>query len=76
MTVDILNIDFIKPIPETDKNKGGVKDFGSFSEGYCFKVMTINPINMFKMNINAAAPTEGSNEIWMFCTDKLVIIRL
>lgn len=73
MTVDILNIDFIKPIPETNKFKGGVRDFGSFSEGFCFKVLTINPINMFKMNINYAAPKEGTNEIWMFCSDKLVL---
>ena len=33
-TVDVLNIDFIKPIPDVSKFNGGIKDFGSFEEGF------------------------------------------
>ena len=67
-TVDVLNIDFVKPIPDSYKYNGGVKDFGSFEEGFCFQVLTTIPNDFYKMNINSAAPESGAQEIWIFCT--------
>jgi len=68
-TIDALNIEFIKPIPETHKLSGGVKDFGKFNEGYCFQVVTIVPTQFYEMNIDSSSPKVGSQEIWVFCTD-------
>ena len=70
-TVDTLNIDFIKPIPETKRDQGGVKDFGKFNEGYCFKVLTTVPGEYYQMSISSASPEKGSQEVWIFCTDTL-----
>jgi hypothetical protein len=68
-THDSLYIDFIKTIPEDDNYKGGVKDFGTFSEGFCFQVNTIRPNNLFKMTAQHTEPETGTKEVWFICTD-------
>jgi hypothetical protein len=37
---DTIFIDFIAPVEEGQTYSGGIQDFGSFSEGFCFKVIT------------------------------------
>lgn len=37
-----MNIELIKPVYEEPGYKGGVQDYGNFSEGYCFKVETLH----------------------------------
>ena len=70
-TIDVLNIEFIKAIPETKKFSGGVQDFGSFNEGQCFQVKTIVPFELYEMTIKSAAPINGANEVWIFCLETL-----
>lgn len=59
-TYDILNIDNIKQVQETagygesnSDNQNGIQDFGNFSEGFCFKVLTFRP----------------RQETWIVCTE-------
>jgi hypothetical protein len=59
-TYDILNIESIKPVQEssgygegTTDNQNGIQDFGNFSEGFCFKVLTSRP----------------RQETWILCTE-------
>jgi len=66
---DVLNIDYIKSIPEDKILSGGVKDFGKFSEGYCFQVNTIIPATVFTMKPGEPEPKSGINEVWLICTD-------
>jgi len=56
---DVLSVDFIRSIPENQQTKGGVRDFGKFSEGNCFQVWTIIPKNVFKMTQSEHDPKEG-----------------
>jgi hypothetical protein len=70
-TIDSLNIDFIKPIPETKRANGGVKDFGKFNEGYCLQVLTTVPTQYYQMSMSSAAPESGSQEVWIFCSENL-----
>jgi len=60
-TVDILNIEFIKPIPEINRLKGGVKDFGSFNEGFCFQVITVVPYEFYQINSSSASEKHKRN---------------
>jgi hypothetical protein len=64
-----LVIDFIKTIPEDANYHGGVKDFGTFSEGFCFQVNTIRPTGLFKMTAKNLEPESGNKEIWFICND-------
>jgi hypothetical protein len=64
-----LSIDFIRSIPENKQTKGGVRDFGKFSEGFCFQVKTIIPKNVFKMTATETDPKEGEKEKWLICLD-------
>jgi len=67
-----LTIDFIKAIPEDKILAGGVKDFGKFSEGFCFQVNTIFPDYIFTPKAGEAQPVSGTPEVWLICTDDLV----
>jgi hypothetical protein len=66
---DTLNIDFIKQIPDDDHYKGGVKDFGTFSEGSCFEVKTVRSQVFYKMTSDNIEPAKGVREVWLICTD-------
>jgi hypothetical protein len=66
---DALVVDFIKTIPEDQNYHGGVKDFGTFSEGFCFQVNTVRPTSLFKMSAQHTEPESGTKEIWFICTD-------
>ena len=67
---DVLSIDYIYSIPENKQLKGGIRDFGKFSEGYCFQVKTIIPKKVFKMTPYEYDPTEGKKEKWLVCLDQ------
>lgn len=49
--------------------KGGIRDFGKFSEGFCFQVKTIIPKDVFKMTNSEYDPKEGIKEKWLICLD-------
>jgi hypothetical protein len=68
-TNDALVVDFIKTIPEDQNFHGGVKDFGTFSEGFCFQVNTVRSTTLFKMSSQHTEPETGIKEIWFICTD-------
>jgi hypothetical protein len=67
--VDVLNIDYIKPIPEGNNYLGGVRDIGKFTEGFCFKVMTKEPLEPFVMTTENLEPPKGVEVKWVFCLD-------
>jgi hypothetical protein len=64
-----LSIDFIRSIPENKQTNGGVRDFGQFSEGFCFQVKTIIPKDVFKISPTEFDPKEGVKEKWLICLD-------
>jgi hypothetical protein len=66
-SIDILNIDDIKPIPEANNYIGGVRDFGKFSEGACFRVLTKESLEPFTMSVEKISPTTGIDRKWVFC---------
>jgi len=66
----VLNIDYIKPIPEDKVLGGGIKDFGAFSEGFCFQVFTKIPKYVFDTK-KEAQPSSGKSETWTICTDDI-----
>ena len=63
-------IDLIIPLVESDGYEGGIKDFGAFVEGYCFKVKTAEFI------LREIPKTFENLETWMFCVDNPVNIYL
>lgn len=63
--MDLLNIDNIQAIPEHYNFEGGVKDFGRFSEGFCFKVITEVP----KSSVLTEIKTETKRVKWVICLD-------
>jgi hypothetical protein len=67
--IDTLNIDFIKTIPEDNNYAGGVKDFGTFSEGSCFQVQSVRPNSFFIMTAHDTEPADGFKEVWLLCSD-------
>lgn len=69
-TVDVLNIDYINPIPEEDHSIGGVRDFGSFSEGFCFRVLIKEPLEVFMMSQEQIEPKRAIDKKWVFCLDE------
>jgi hypothetical protein len=68
-TIDVLNIDDIKPIPDSNNFIGGVRDFGTFSEGSCFRVLSKEPLEPFVMSQEILEPEKGINRKWVFCFD-------
>jgi hypothetical protein len=49
---------------------GGVKDFGKFDEGFCFKVMSIVPTETFVPSADKPEPEKGVERTWVICLDK------
>jgi hypothetical protein len=66
---DSLSIHNIKSIPDDNNFKGGVKDFGTFSEGSCIEITSIRPEETFQMSREFVEPPEGMTEIWLMCLD-------
>jgi hypothetical protein len=68
-TSDSLDFTNIKPIPEDNHYAGGIKDFGKFDEGFCFKVSVKIPTEPFTMTQETPIPARGKEQKWVFCTD-------
>jgi hypothetical protein len=68
-TVDNLYLTFINPIPEDNHYAGGIKDFGKFDEGFCFKVSGKIPTDQFVMSEQTPSPDIGKDRKWVFCVD-------
>ena len=66
-TYDTLNFDLITPVIEMKEFKGGITDFGSFSEGFCFKMDTSKKILTEIPNGDVPLTT------WIICTESSVI---
>jgi hypothetical protein len=66
---DSLKIQLIHNIPDDANFKGGVKDLGKFSEGYCFTVTTTDPIDFFTMTLSEPVPQKGTEKVWYVCSD-------
>ena len=67
--VDNLSIHNIKSIPDDNNFVGGVRNFGTFSEGSCIEVKTIRPEALFKMSREFVEPPDGMQEVWLICLD-------
>ena len=67
-TYETLNFDLISPVIEEKDYKGGITDFGSFSEGYCFKIDSSKKILTEIPNGSVPLTT------WIICTESSVII--
>lgn len=68
-TVDSLSIDIIHNIPDDANFKGGVRDLGKFSEGYCFEVKTTEPLGFFETSEKEPVPLKGTEKEWFICSD-------
>ena len=66
-TYDTLNIDLIVPQVEDKNFIGGITDFGSFSEGFCFRVNSSNSI------LTELPKADAALKSWIFCSDTAVI---
>lgn len=66
---DSLSIHNIKSIPDDNNFKGGIQDFGTFSEGSCVEISTIRPDETFQMTREFMEPPQGMTEIWLMCLD-------
>ena len=55
------------PIVENTGYSGGIQDFGSFVEGYCFKIETAPVI------LREVPKSKENIQSWIFCTDNAVI---
>lgn len=69
-TFDSMYIDLITPVVEDKLFIGGITDFGSFSEGFCFKIETS------KVLLTQLPPKGTTLTAWVFCTESAVIIYL
>jgi len=67
--VDALKIQLIHNIPDDANFKGGIRDLGKFSEGYCFTVRTTEPIDFFVMKESEPVPVKGTERMWYICSD-------
>jgi hypothetical protein len=65
-------LDYIDPVPDGDIKKGGVRDYGKFDEGFCFRVSTKIPTTHFIQSQENLEPKEREykNEKWVICSDK------
>jgi len=66
---DSLKIQLIHNIPDDSNFKGGVRDLGKFSEGFCFTVTTTEPIDFFVMKESEPVPNKGTEKMWYICSD-------
>lgn len=65
-----MSIDLINNIPDDANYKGGIRDLGKFSEGYCFEVHTTEPSKgFFVMTEKDPVPPNGAEKIWYICSD-------
>jgi hypothetical protein len=60
---DVVLIDLIAPILKDKSYLGGIQDFGSFNEGYCFKIITTNEKLSVPLNSNMKTVE------YLFCCD-------
>eukprot|EP00340_Litonotus_pictus_P005635 CAMPEP_0170516554 /NCGR_PEP_ID=MMETSP0209-20121228/2732_1 /TAXON_ID=665100 ORGANISM="Litonotus pictus, Strain P1" /NCGR_SAMPLE_ID=MMETSP0209 /ASSEMBLY_ACC=CAM_ASM_000301 /LENGTH=681 /DNA_ID=CAMNT_0010801479 /DNA_START=180 /DNA_END=2225 /DNA_ORIENTATION=- len=68
--IDSLSLDLIHDIPDDSHLKGGVRDLGKFSEGYCFEVITKEPVSgTFQMTEKETVPSKGSEKTWYICAE-------
>merc|ERR1712032_148994 len=78
------SIENIDVIPDTAIKTGGVKDYGKFDEGFCFRVNTKVPMEFFQQTMENLEPKQFKNWTWVICnytqeakdTLMLMLIRL
>ena len=66
-TFESFTIDQITPVVESVDFKGGITDFGAFSEGFCFKIDTS------KIKMTTIPKGTESLETWIICTESVYI---
>ena len=82
--IDSCNIENVDIIPDTGIRTGGIKDYGKFDEGFCFRINTKVPNEYFKQSMENLTPTKYLAKNWIICTDlqaakdtlMLMLIRL
>ena len=82
--IDSLSIENVDVIPDTGIRTGGIKDYGKFDEGFCFRINTKVPSEFFKQTMENLAPKKYAAKNWIICTDieaskdtlMLMLIRL
>ena len=83
-SIETLAIENIDVIPDTAIRTGGIKDYGKFDEGFCFRINTKTPSEYFKQTMENLEPTKFKGWTWIICTDTqeakdilmLMLIRL
>jgi len=79
-TVEILELDFVKPINQEDPLSGPVKDLGTFNEGNCISVLQLLSNYAYKKDVKGVPikfiPTtdnevNGKKESWVICVSDL-----
>ena len=67
---DILNIEYILPIIDSDKLNESINDLGKLHEGFCFKIFTVFQNKDFEnKNIKKISNNEEKHVNWIFCLD-------
>lgn len=64
-----MNYNYIKLIPETHLKEGGIKDYGNFKEGFCFKIETEIPEEKFVQSSDNLVAPKSKYIRWIICTD-------
>ena len=83
-SINSLSIENIDVIPDTGIRTGGIKPYGKFDEGFCFRVNTKQPNEYFKQSMENLSPKKYTAKNWIICTDlesakdtlMLMLIRL
>lgn len=68
--VDSLDMNYIPPIPDNDNFQGGIRDFGKFDEGYCFKINSKIPLERFVPTAEKPEPESAKSQVWVICTEE------
>lgn len=63
-----MNYNYIRLIPESDIHAGGIKDYGNFKEGFCFKVQTDIPEDHFVPTPEKLTADKSKYVRWIICT--------
>ncbi len=56
-------------IPENNLVEGGIKDYGNFKEGFCFKIETEIPNEKFVQTKENLSPLSKKNVRWIICNN-------
>ena len=67
--IDSLSIEYIEPIADDQIRSGGIKDYGKFNEGYCFRINARIPTVKYVQTLEDLTPKESKNGVWIICLD-------